>query len=89
MTIEARTSNTNAFPVIRAEHWGAECPKFVKWDALNEEWAQRNHGQSLQRLADRCGLDPTEIVANIEERAWHNMDMETAIHVILHIAVAP
>ena len=27
---------------------------------LNEQWAQRNHGQSLARLAERGGLDLAE-----------------------------
>jgi hypothetical protein len=55
------------------------CPEFVNWDALNEEQAQLNHYQSLKRLNERGGLDPTEIVANIEKRKWHGMDFEEAI----------
>ena len=44
------------------------CPRYVRWSALNEEWAQRNHGQSLTRLAERGGLDPFEILANVNRR---------------------
>jgi len=44
----------------------------IPWAALapHEAQAQRNHGQSLERLAQRGGLDPAEAVAILEDRRW-------------------
>lgn len=42
----------------------------IRMTLLNEQHAQRNHGQSLQRLAERGGLSPDEALAIVERRAW-------------------
>ena len=47
--------------------------------APHEARAVANHGQSLQRLADRGGLDPTEILAVMEDRAWEIMPLDAAV----------
>jgi hypothetical protein len=73
-----------AFRVLNNRNY-KNCPKFINWDALNEEWAQKNHYQSLEMLNRRGGLDPTEIVANIENREWHRMDIDEAIERIKSI----
>ena len=60
-----------------------DCPKSVPWECIEPyEWqARRNHGQqSLQRLAERGGLDPTELVAVMERRSWRPMAMWEAIN---------
>lgn len=41
---------------------------YVDWDCLNEDWALMIHGQTLERLAERGGLSPKEIVLNVERR---------------------
>jgi hypothetical protein len=43
----------------------AECPRSVPWDfvALHAEWCLRNHDQTPDRLAERGGLSPEEILA--------------------------
>ena len=46
------------------------CPNEIPWSALNEEWAQRNHSQSLARLAERGGLDVKEAFCNINKIHW-------------------
>lgn len=56
----------------------AAWPKFVPLDMLSDQWAQRNHYQSLIRLDERGGLCPSEMMANIERRAWHRMDENEA-----------
>lgn len=45
----------------------------VPWDfiAPHEAQAQRNHGQSLKRLAERGGLSACEALAVAEGRPWH------------------
>lgn len=45
----------------------------VPWGmvAPHERQARTNHGgQSLERLNERGGLDPTELVAVLEDRPW-------------------
>lgn len=56
-----------------------DAPKFIAMALLNEEWAQRNHSQSLHRLAERGGLAPCEALAIMDKRRWHKMDREESI----------
>lgn len=65
-----------------------QTPKFIRWDALNEEWAQKNHGQTLKRLAERGGLSPCEALANIERRQWTRIDLNAAREALKTYAVA-
>lgn len=62
------------FPILGNK----EC--YIAWDIIqgHEEQAKRNHGQSLERLAKRGGLGPDELVAVLEDRAWHSMNPEEA-----------
>ncbi len=46
----------------------------IPMTALNEEWAERNHRQSLAALASRGGLAPSEALAIIERRWWEARD---------------
>lgn len=62
----------------------------IPFTALNEEWAQNNHGQSLAKLQDRGGLAPGEALAIIERRKFRVMDAEEALHAVLrHVAGIP
>lgn len=56
---------------------------FIPIAILHEEWAQRNHSQSLARLAERGGLDATEALAIIEKRRWHRVDHDTALVAVM------
>jgi hypothetical protein len=56
-----------------------DCPKYIPMELLNEEWAKRNHGQTLDRLNERGGLCPSEMLAIIEKRRWEKMDTREAI----------
>lgn len=42
--------------------------------ALDDAWAQRVHGQTLERLAKRGGLSPVEIAMNLMRVQWANGD---------------
>lgn len=59
-----------------------EAPRYIRMDALNEEWAQHNHSQSLKRLNERGGLSPCEAVAIIQRRDWHPMDLVAAAAIL-------
>lgn len=80
------TADPQVFPVIGAK--GDE-PKFIRRDALSEQWAWNNHSQTLDELARRGGLDPTEIVANIERRRWTSIDWRAAVEAIRQYEVKP
>jgi DNA repair exonuclease SbcCD ATPase subunit len=56
-----------------------KCPRSVPMDLLNEETAQQNHQQSLARLAERGGMAPCEILANMGRRKWMKMDLAIAV----------
>ncbi len=51
------------------------CPKSVPWEfvARHHEWCLRNHDQTPERLAERGGLSPCEMVAVVEHRRWRPM----------------
>jgi hypothetical protein len=73
------------FPLISPDGidlTGLNMPDSIPWGLLNEEWAQRNHGQSLSILAQRGGLDPTEVAAIIERRRWRPMFLIDALQVM-------
>lgn len=48
---------------------------WIPWSVLapHEKQAQLNHGQTLERLAKRRGLCPSEAIAVIEDRKWTSM----------------
>jgi hypothetical protein len=48
------------------------CPRQIPMSLLNEERAQRNHGQTLQRLKERGGLGVMEILSIIQDKSWSN-----------------
>jgi hypothetical protein len=54
----------------------------IDFSVLNEYWAQKNHGQSLTRLAERGGLSPCEAAAIIQQRPWKSMDAAEALKII-------
>jgi hypothetical protein len=41
-----------------------------------QDWARRNHSQSLERLAERGGLSPTEAIAIMLGRPWQAMAID-------------
>ncbi len=62
----------NAFPII--ESVGAK-PVYIPYNiiARHETQAIRNHGQTLQKLAERGGLDWTEALAILNDKTWKEM----------------
>ena len=74
------------FPVLKSqrdhdEAIAAAGLRTVPWTLLapHEEWAWRNHDQSLERLAERGGLGVCEMLSVIEHRRWHAMDFADAV----------
>lgn len=47
----------------------------IPWEVIApcEHWAQQNHSQSLDRLAERGGLCLLEMVAVLEGRRWRDV----------------
>lgn len=57
-----------------------DCPKSVPFELLDENQAKSNHYQTLQRLAERGGLYPTEMIAVIAKRPFlYGQSVENAI----------
>ena len=52
----------------------------LPWDVIapHAAQAQRNHGQTLERLAERGSLGPCEAVAVMESRPWRRMPRDEA-----------
>lgn len=76
------------FPVLlgylsfREREQYMDCPYSIPWEfiAPHERQAQINHGnQTLERLANRGGLSPDELVAVLEDREWRSMNMRDAV----------
>jgi hypothetical protein len=61
------------------------CPRDVPWSLMapHERQANRNHDQTLERLNERGGLAPCEMVAVIEDRPWRKMDDIAAVETLL------
>lgn len=47
-----------------------KCPAEVPFELLDEATAKSNHSQTLQRLAERGGLYPSEMIAVIAKRKY-------------------
>jgi len=66
------------FPIM-GERVGTNLPP-IPWAVIepHELQAQRNHTQTLERLAQRGGLSCTEALAVLENRNWKPMQFEEA-----------
>lgn len=62
------TQQPDRFPIM-----GSKVIRSIPWQMIkpHEQQAQRNHGQTLHRLAQRGGLDPTEAVWVMTGKPWH------------------
>lgn len=58
----------------------------IRMDVLDAEAADKNHGQTLERLAERGGLSITEVAAVIQRRYWRQMRDHEAADVLLNEA---
>lgn len=72
------------FPILHPDEYGRsqlQCPRSIPWALIEPQDAQAhsNHGQSLERLAERGGLSPSEAVAVIEGRKWRAMENVEAV----------
>jgi hypothetical protein len=57
-------------PATRARYAVLKCPTTIPWAMIepHEAQARKNHYQSLERLNERGGLSPCEIVAVLEDK---------------------
>ncbi len=70
-----------AIKTLRAA--GVPCmPVCIPWDMLapHARQAKSNHGQTLERLAERGGLGPGEALAVLDDRRWDRIPVEKACH---------
>ena len=66
---------TKMFNVMRPQDKKLNCPAQIPWAIIDphRRQAERNHGQSLERLDERGGLDPTELFAVLTDRDWRDV----------------
>ena len=62
----------------------------VPWSFVepHADQAMRNHDQTLERLNERGGLAPSELLAVIEHRRYVSMDESVALDVICALLAA-
>ena len=72
-------SERDGFPIMGRP--GATRLGTIPWAVieLHSASAQRNHSQTVLRLAERGGLSPCEAVAVLEDRSWHRMEWDDAV----------
>ena len=60
------------FPVLRSRPFKVQPPASIPWETIapHEEWADKWHGQTLERLAQRGGLGPEEMWHVINHADW-------------------
>ncbi|WP_454018462.1 hypothetical protein [Azospirillum sp. Marseille-Q6669] len=70
-----------AFPILYPNRRPADAPRSIPWSlvAPHRAQAQINHGQTLERLAERGGLAPCELLAVLENRPFRRMFPDDAI----------
>ena len=84
------TQNKRQFPILFGYNYEQlNCPKSIDWDIIApyENQALKNHGgQTLQRLAERGGLDPKELFFVLNNRScrdWNLVSNQDAVNFIL------
>jgi hypothetical protein len=82
----------DTFPVqmspYLADRKGVPYVTSIPWDVLepHRNQAAANHcGQTLEKLANRGGCSPEEIVAILEDRKWSEMDLKSAVERMLEL----
>lgn len=73
------------FPVMIIKRYWVRCPREIPFAlvAAHESQTRKNHYQSVERLAARGGLTPSELMAILEDREWQLMDDQIAIDQLL------
>lgn len=68
----------------RTELLALGCPRDVPWEmvAKCEADCQNNHGQSVETLASRGGLDPWELMAVMQGKRWREVSYLPASDVV-------
>lgn len=62
-----------------------DCPRFFPFSLLNEDWAQFIHSQTLERLAQRGGMSPTEILKNVRRERFEESSRFTEQYAVAEI----
>ncbi len=78
------TISERRFPLLLTDEEKMRYPllaQTVPWAlvAPHADQARRNHGQTLERLAERGGLALCELVAVLEDRPWEKMHPTTSV----------
>lgn len=55
----------------------------------HEKQALENHGQTVERLAERQGLSICELAAVLEDRPWHAMSWKDGVEAVERVLNRP
>lgn len=72
------TASDKEFPImLHNRHKYPRCPRSVPWGfvAPHEDQALINHSQTLERLAERSGLDPLELLCVLDGKHWSELGL--------------
>ena len=72
-------------PLKRDQEYKLDVPKFVPWKIFigHEKQVDRNHDQTLERLAERGGLHPTEMACILEDKDFdRKLTLEESLKII-------
>lgn len=66
------TVSSRQFPIMNEGY--PECPSSIPWFIASQydRQIQRNHGQSLEAIAERGGLDPSELWFVVQAKSYDN-----------------
>lgn len=77
------------FPIL-SHDWRLKGTEFIPWSIIQPHEAQalKNHYQTLQRLAERGGLDWNETLAVLTDSDFHRIDEDIAKDKVIEIVKA-
>jgi hypothetical protein len=73
-------------PLQSSGSFGPNAPLCVRMEFLCADQAMRNHGQTLERLAERGGLNPSEAVALNLRAPYRSLPVADALQALLQCA---
>lgn len=75
------------FPIMFSERSRINESASIPWEVIapHEQQALKNHGQTLERLAQRGGLSYGEAYAVLNDREWKRLDEKECELAVLRI----
>ena len=75
---------------MKIEVMGSNPKVYINTELLNEDWAKKIHSQTLDRLAERGGLSPKEVMVNFNKLPFNQFNFiseSDALKVVERLAI--